>query len=377
MSVEFNPQQKKIIAAGITTAAAGVILLAMLLLILLLIRIFSTFDHVFLPLAVAGVIAMVVKPLYMWLCTRAKLPAPLALCTLFLIIGLPFVGALTLFGTLIVTQLNGLIDQLPVLLDSLTDWFEKHRPELSYLWNEHPVGAKIKETLSQPGGPLIQISSFFLNSLVTAGASVANIFVSLFGWVITPVYVAFFLILSMPNARDVSSVTMPFFKEETRDDITFLAREFLNLVVTFFRGQLLIALIQGILFAIGFSLIGLQYGVVLGLTLGFLNIIPYLGSALGLAVCLPLAYLQVGGGVQELLFVIGVFTVVQAIEGYFLTPKIMGDKTGLHPLAIIVAIFFWGAALDGILGMILAIPLTAFLVVFWRLAREKYIKEIF
>jgi predicted PurR-regulated permease PerM len=70
-----------------------------------------------------------------------------------------------------------------------------------------------------------------------------------------------------------------------------------------------------------------------------------------------------------------VFTLVQLIEGYFLTPRIMGDRTGLHPMAIIVAVFFWGSALSGILGMILAIPLTAFGVVFWRLAKEKYIKE--
>jgi predicted PurR-regulated permease PerM len=70
-----------------------------------------------------------------------------------------------------------------------------------------------------------------------------------------------------------------------------------------------------------------------------------------------------------------VFTVVQLIESYVLTPKIMGSRTGLHPMAIIVAVFFWGSALSGILGMILAIPITAFLVVFWRLAREKYIDE--
>ena len=69
-------------------------------------------------------------------------------------------------------------------------------------------------------------------------------------------------------------------------------------------------------------------------------------------------------------------TLSQAIEGYFLTPKIMGDRTGLHPVVIIVAIFFWGSALGGIAGMILAIPLTAFLVVFWRLAQEKYVREL-
>ena len=74
--------------------------------------------------------------------------------------------------------------------------------------------------------------------------------------------------------------------------------------------------------------------------------------------------------------VIVVLTIVQTIEGYLLTPKIMGERTGLHPMVIIFAVFFWGSALGGILGMILAIPLTAFLVVCWRLAKEKYISEL-
>ena len=86
---------------------------------------------------------------------------------------------------------------------------------------------------------------------------------------------------------------------------------------------------------------------------------------------------QVGGGADLFLLTAAVFSVVQLIEGYYLTPKIMGDRTGLNPLVIIVAIFFWGSALGGILGMILAIPLTAFLVVLWRLAREEYIGQLF
>ncbi len=134
-------------------------------------------------------------------------------------------------------------------------------------------------------------------------------------------------------------------------------------------------LLQGILFALGFALVGLKFGLVLGLLLGLLNIIPYLGSILGLGIALPLAYFQQDGGLFTLGGVLVVFTLVQMIEGYFLTPRIMGDRTGLHPMAIIVAIFFWGSALSGILGMILAIPLTAFGVVFWRLARDKYIHE--
>ncbi len=126
----------------------------------------------------------------------------------------------------------------------------------------------------------------------------------------------------------------------------------------------------------GFALVGLQHGFIIGLLLGFLNIIPYLGSMLGLAIALPLAFFQADGGPLRLGLVIGVFVIVQLIEGYYLTPKVMGERTGLHPLTIIVALFFWGTAFDGIAGMILAIPLTAFLVVFWRLVKTKYISEI-
>ena len=146
-------------------------------------------------------------------------------------------------------------------------------------------------------------------------------------------------------------------------------------MVSFFRGQLIIALLQGVLYALGFSLIGLRFGFVLGLMLGFLNIVPYLGAIIGFSICLPLALFQADGGWGLLIMVLVVISVVQLVESYFLTPKIMGDRTGLHPLVIIVAIFFWGTALDGVTGMLLAIPLTAFLVVFWRLAREKYIRE--
>ena len=99
---------------------------------------------------------------------------------------------------------------------------------------------------------------------------------------------------------------------------------------------------------------------------------PYLGSITGLAVTLPLAFLQPGGGWRLVGLVLLVKIVVQAVEGWVLTPKIMGDRTGLHPVTIIVAIFFWGTAFDGVLGMLLAIPLTAFFVTAWRLAKQKY-----
>ena len=144
------------------------------------------------------------------------------------------------------------------------------------------------------------------------------------------------------------------------------------LPISFFRGQLLIGLIMGVLLATGFSLGGLKFGLAIGLITGLLNIVPYLGSILGLSVALPLAFLQPGGGLPLVGICLVVFAAVQAIEGWLLTPRIMGRQTGLHPVAIIVAVFFWGKALGGILGMMLAVSLTAFFVTAWRLARRKY-----
>ena len=194
-------------------------------------------------------------------------------------------------------------------------------------------------------------------------------------WAFFPIYYSFFLMTETTKPADLKGY-LPFLKPETRKDIVYLFGEFVNIMVAFFRGQLVIASIQGVLFAIGFSLAGLKYGAVIGITLGFLNIVPYLGNIIGLGTALPIAFFQEGGGIGRVVAVLVVFAIVQSIEGYFLTPKIMGDRTGLHPVVIIIAIFFWGTALSGISGMILAIPLTAFMVVFWRLAREKYVREL-
>jgi len=128
--------------------------------------------------------------------------------------------------------------------------------------------------------------------------------------------------------------------------------------------------------AIGFAVVGLKFGIVLGIILGLLNIIPYLGTMLGIITVLPLAYFQDGGGLTLIGLCAVVFIIGQLLTDYWFTPRIMGDKTGMGPMLIIFSIFFWGVALGGIMGMVLAIPLTAFFLVFWRLARERYLPAL-
>jgi predicted PurR-regulated permease PerM len=377
LNIELNSQQRKVVAAGITILAAGIVLMAVVLFFIYSVRFLGAFDHIFLPLALAGVIALVLEPWFDWLKDKARLPDAVALIVVFLSLLLPLTGLLIFFGGIVGVQLGELIDQLPMLWQRAVSWLQERRPELEHFFSKNTLGEKIGESLKEPGGPLGEVVNYFLGSMVSAGSGIASGIASLMSWAIAPVYLIFFLLMPTLRPESLSCKNFPFLKEETAKDVVYLLTEFVHLVVTFFRGQIIISLIQGILFAIGFSLAGLKYGAILGLMLGFLNIVPYLGSMLGLAITLPTAWFQIGGGWELLLWVVVVFSIVQMIEGYILTPRIMGDRTGLHPLTIIIAIFFWGSALGGILGMILAIPLTAFLVVLWRLAREKYIGQLF
>lgn len=136
----------------------------------------------------------------------------------------------------------------------------------------------------------------------------------------------------------------------------------------YFRAQLLVAFILGILFAIGFSIIGLPMAIVFGLFVGALNFIPYLG----LIAILPAAALTVLMSVQtgqdlyiSFLLVLGVFTVVQIIQDAFLVPKIMGKTTGLSAVVILLGLSVWGALL-GFVGLLLAIPLTSLIIAYYK-----------
>jgi predicted PurR-regulated permease PerM len=372
--MELSPRQQRAAAAALTVLSLLVIVAAVGGLAWLGVRFVRGFSHVLLPLAVAAIAALVFQPYYDWLRHKLRLPSALALIALLLSVLVPVVAFTGFFGVILADQLSDLVAKIPEWWQSMLGQIQARWPAVVRFLEEHPLGQRIREAAEGQGDALVQGLQFFGGKALSAGAGIVRAVGALAGWAVVPVYFAFFI---MARRKDVQRLDelLPFLKPDTRKDVVFLVQEFVNIVVAFFRGQLIIAFLQGLLFAVGFSIVGLRYGLLLGLLLGALNVIPYLGSIVGLGITLPLAYFQEGGGWPVLVGVGVVFAVVQVIEGYVLTPKIMGDRTGLHPVAIIVAVFFWGAALHGILGMILAIPLTAFLVVFWRLVRDRYIEE--
>jgi len=334
----------------------------------------SRFAGVLWPIAVAGIIALMLRPLVELFEERLngrRLAAVLIVVGLMLAV---FALILLMVVPPAIDQILDLIAFVPKLWKDSLEYIGQHYPnwiELTQKQLQNPTVRSIVDQLSQE---LQTLFKHAVPSLKAAGTGLLGIAGFATHLAVVPIYLFFFL-LSRAQPADRLPEHLPFLSPPVREDVVFLFREFVSIVISFFRGQLLIGMIMGVLYAIGFSIVGLKFGAVVGMALGFLNIIPYLGSIMGFVVTVPLALFQPGGGWKLVALVLTVQVIVQNIEGWILTPKIMSDRTGLHPVAVIFAIFFWGTALDGLLGMILAIPLTAFFVTAWRLAKRKYLSH--
>jgi len=139
----------------------------------------------------------------------------------------------------------------------------------------------------------------------------------------------------------------------------------------FLRGQLLVMLALGVMYAVGLMLIGLELGLLIGLLAGLASIVPYLGVVVGIGAALTAGLFQFGGDFYPLLAIAAVFTVGQMLEGMLLTPWLVGDRIGLHPVAVIFAIMA-GGQLFGFTGVLLALPVAAVIMVLVRHAHDLY-----
>lgn len=367
----LTPAQRKLV--GFALGFAAICAIGWLIFVILsgVAKFIGAFSSVIWPLAVAGIIALVMRPVVTVFERRLKLKRPVAVLLLYALFVLLIAGLLVTFLPSLISQIIEFIAYLPKLWEKIVAYGELHFPDWLRLIRPYLDNPTVKAALDGLAQQAQDLLGHLAPTLKSAGAGIFGLFGVVASLAVIPVYLFFFL-LSNNDPTKALPEHLPFLKKEYRDDVIFLIREFLGILVAFFRGQLLIGLIMGALLATGFTIGGLKFGLAIGLLTGLLNIVPYLGSILGLSVALPLAFLQPDGGFPLVGICVGVFVAVQAIEGWFLTPRIMGRQTGLHPVAIIVAVFFWGQALDGILGMMLAVPLTAFFVTAWRLVRRNY-----
>jgi predicted PurR-regulated permease PerM len=373
--LELSPRQHATISAAMTLGAVLILLAVFSGILWGLARFVGAFQSVLLPPVVAGILTMLLRPYYSWLGKICRGSRAGGLALFFLSALIPLAVFIWFAGVFAANELLRLFEDLPSMFNAMLETGRSLWPQVAALLEKCGLMSEFSSLVENPGEMAANVLRASWERMSQPIAQMFQSVTGLFAWAVLPLYLAFFL-MAKPFEPNQISQFLPFLKKETREDVIYLFDQFTGILLTFFRGQIIIALAQGVLFATGFALVGFPYSIVVGMTLGLLNIIPYLGSIVGLGVALPLAYFGDDGGILRVGLTLVVFAAVQAIEGYVLTPRIMGNRTGLHPALIIFAVFFWGVALGGILGMMLAIPLTAFAVVFWRLLKKKYIKEV-
>jgi predicted PurR-regulated permease PerM len=199
---------------------------------------------------------------------------------------------------------------------------------------------------------------------------VASWFAVLAGIALVPVY-AFYFLLEKKGISSRWTNYLPVADSRFKTELVFVLGAINNYLISFFRGQLLVAACDGALYGVGFLLIGIPYAALIAVAAVFLTMIPFLGAIIICITALAIAIVQFGDWTHPLL-VLAVFGCVQSLEAMFISPRIMGGRVGLHPVTIIIAVMVGTTLLGGLLGGILAIPLTAALrVVMFRYVWKK------
>lgn len=193
-------------------------------------------------------------------------------------------------------------------------------------------------------------------------------FIQIGGTVVLIPIIAFYFLLDWDRMLDNFRRLIPRRYEE---QTLVIVKECHSVLGAFVKGQFLVMVLLGVVYAMGLQLIGLEVGLIIGMVAGLCSIIPYLGFAVGIIAAVIASLFQFGIDWMQLLLVGVVFMIGQAVEGYILQPFLLGDKIGLSPVAVVFAVLA-GAQLGGILGMLIALPVAAVIVVLLRHAREFY-----
>jgi predicted PurR-regulated permease PerM len=285
----------------------------------------------------------------------------LIIVTLVLVV---LVVAAMLLTPVLSQQFVAFMDNLPGYVRRLQSLVtDPGRPWLSKIFGEGlPDGGKSVGDLVTQGSGLI---TTFLASLWSGGRAVFSVLSLL---VITPV-VAFYLLCDWDRviATVDGWIPLPY-----RDTVRGLAREIDTAIAGFVRGQAVICLVLAALYAVGLTLVGLNFGFLIGLMTGLISFIPYVGSLTGFIVSSVVAIAQFWPNWTPILLVVAVFLVGQGLEGYVLAPKLVGSKVGLHPVWLIFALIAAGY-LFGFVGLLIAIPLAAAIGVLIRFALRRYL----
>jgi len=379
-------------------------------------QMFGFLQPVLIPLLIAGVIAYLLDPVVVWLEKRG-MKRLWAVMIVFFALLLTFGGmaAALMPGIKSGKQALQKVFQpnkqasadpaddddkhlLPQLVHSLRKLRADHAgdPIGMALTEVDDLGNEVKETSTEESLAFLEktrIGRMFFENKATilstgrtwlsTGTSKVLAFLGLvLGMIMVPVYLFFFLKESAA-IRDHWHDYVPLKASRFKTELVDCLKEINGYLISFFRGQVLVALIDGVLVGIGLTIYGLPYGLLIGAFMAILGVIPYIGNILCLVPACIIGYLHAQGvapwGLGPGSYVIGVVAIfigVQQINSLVTAPKIVGDSVGLHPLTVIFSMLFWSLVLGGFVGALLAVPLTAAVkVLFRRYIWERQLKE--
>ena len=336
------------------------------------------------------IVALIVLAALLWLLSDVLLPFVAGMTLAYLLnpialraerLGIPRAASALLIVTVVIVVLVVFAiliapivsDQLTAFIDSLPGYAEKlqslitdpGRPWLAKLFGGRlpTSGGSISALVSQSSGFITAFGA----SLWSGGKTLFSILSLL---VITPV-VAFYLLLDWDRVLTTVDGWIPL---PHRDTVRGLAREINDAIAGFMRGQAVICLILAAFYAIGLTLTGLNSGFLIGLITGLISFIPYVGALTGFLAAGIVALAQFWPNFTAIAMVVVVFLIGQALEGYVLSPNLVGAKVGLHPVWMMFALIAFGY-LFGFVGLLIAIPLAATIGVLARFALRKYLES--
>ena len=309
------------------------------------------------PLALSFLLAYLGTPGVSWL-TRTGLgrtPSALLILTVILL-GLSMV--LLLLVPIVRVQIGSITMHLPDLIQ----WFQQKIGGLFPAYERQWSIESIRQLLSEYWRSAVVATDRLIGWLAIGGGAFFTLLITL---LLTPL-ISFYLLRDwnkmLDNIKDLLPVAI-------RTTVCRLCSETDKIFSAFVRGQLTVMLSLATLYSIGLYLIGLELALVIGILTGLLSFIPYAGWLIGLTAALMALLFQFGLDWTQMFYLVLLFSVVQFVESFFLTPKLIGDRLGLHPLAVIFSVVV-GGQLFGFLGILLALPVASILLALLRVWRK-------
>jgi predicted PurR-regulated permease PerM len=306
--------------------------------------------EIFTPFLTAFILAYALRPVCLWL-ERHRLPRAVA-AAIAMIIGLGVViFVLSLFITLLKTEIPLIKAQFPDWIQNTQSWLGPKLSEfnINVDWGTLKTGAtqKITEHLNDNSDALMTST---LQTVLMSGSSVVAGFVN----AVLILFVMFYLLIDWNHFFKLVKELFPLRAQET---IHHLAMHADGLLSQYLRGMLIVISIMSVFYSVGLGLMGIKGAMALGVFTALMIVIPYIGITIGFTLAILAAVLQFGPG-SAIIGVLVLYGLGQFIEGFFLTPRLVGERIGLHPVAVLFALLLFGK-LFGFFGVLLALPISA------------------